>query len=202
MICCSRFETKGPLRPFFYLLTPLPVKIRREMGKNSELILRAIVYAAAAVFRLSICCSPFGNRSASKANGVENRFQISHYWPCVKIRGGKNYTEEITASEQLSELLSHDWDEYMHYVQCKASCGGIHQSNVGVNQLYSEGNDRFMGGFHGSDRTRQSIIFAHAVDLHARCACRQHVLQFVLDDAQETPQYDACPSQVLLHSEP
>ena len=135
MICCSRFETKGPLRPFFYLLTPLPVKIRREMGKNSELILRAIVYAAAAVFRLSICCSPFGNRSASKANGVENRFQISHYWPCVKIRGGKNYTEEITASEQLSELLSHDWDEYMHYVQCKASCGGIHQSNVGVNQL-------------------------------------------------------------------
>ena len=101
-----RFETRAAQRPNFALLRPC--KNKGGMGKISESILRAIIYAPAAVSRFLICWFVwFGSRSASKSTDVENRGKISHFLtpPPVKIRRGVLYRWNVWVTPRTQSII-------------------------------------------------------------------------------------------------
>jgi len=57
-----------------------------EVGETSKSVFRAIIYAPETCLDC-LYVAPFRNYSSSKATGVGNHRQISHFMTPVKIRG-------------------------------------------------------------------------------------------------------------------
>ena len=106
------------VNPFRHLLTP-PVRIRGGMGKNSKLILRAIICASSAVFILPIFCSVRKSECFKVDRGRKSRPNFALLIPSVKNKGqmsewifarliGPNHWYTVGVSEIGNRLAKND----------------------------------------------------------------------------------------------